>query len=76
MKVSDVRGASIILSVEMLLKAVDSCREGQLVPYPQDLNRGRQYFVMHRYLFEVLEGRLKTLIDNNSHLEDAETRSV
>lgn len=61
MNVSEVRGASVVLSVEMLLQAVDLYKKGKLSPYQQDLAKGRQYFTMHPYLLEVLEGRLKAV---------------
>jgi methionyl-tRNA formyltransferase len=42
----------------MMLRGVKGIRDGKLTPRPQRLDEGRQYFVMHARLLQLIKGWL------------------
>lgn len=58
----EIRAELEILMVELMIQGVRGLREGSLVPVPQALKEGRQYFVMHPRVKEVARKRLAAQI--------------
>ena len=38
-------------------------RDGTIIPTPQDLSKGKQYFVMHPRIKQAAQQKLKNIVD-------------
>jgi methionyl-tRNA formyltransferase len=62
-----LREKSSTIGIELISAAIRELERGSLVPVPQDLNAGKQYFSMHRRLRELANRRLQKGWHENNH---------